>query len=207
MEDLRVVLVSDDPLARSGLATLISGEEGFAIVAQISVDEASRGTAAALAPGVVVFDLGPDPVSNLDALRDVTRSEAPTLAILWGEDAQAEAIAAGARGVLHRDADGERLGAALRALAQGLVVLDPAMMEVLLPALDAPAPLLEPLTPREREVLGLLSQGLSNKLIAEQLGISDHTAKFHINGILGKLGVRSRTEAIVQAAKLGLIVL
>ena len=67
--------------------------------------------------------------------------------------------------------------------------------------------LVEPLTPREMEVLQLLAQGLANKAIAERLGISDHTAKFHVNAILGKLDAESRTEAIVQAVRLGLVIL
>ncbi len=67
--------------------------------------------------------------------------------------------------------------------------------------------LIEDLTPREREVLGLLAEGLSNRAIAGRLGISEHTAKFHVHIILGKLGTQSRTEAVVQAARLGLITL
>ncbi|HZY06001.1 MAG TPA: response regulator transcription factor, partial [Anaeromyxobacteraceae bacterium] len=71
-----------------------------------------------------------------------------------------------------------------------------------------PAPALdEPLTPRELEVLGLLAEGLPNKAIAARLGISEHTAKFHVNAILGKVGAESRSEAIVRAARLGLVVL
>ena len=64
---------------------------------------------------------------------------------------------------------------------------------------------MEPLTPREREVLGLLAEGLTNRAIAERLGISEHTAKFHVNAILGKLGVETRTEAVGEAARLGLV--
>jgi len=67
--------------------------------------------------------------------------------------------------------------------------------------------LVEPLTARERQVLGLLAEGLTNKAIAERLGISDHTVKFHVNAVLGKLGVESRSEAIVQAIRLGLVVI
>ena len=73
-----------------------------------------------------------------------------------------------------------------------------------LPVADA---LVEPLTPREAEVLQLLAEGLTNRRIAERLGISEHTAKFHVNAILGKLGARSRSEAIAQAARLGLLLL
>jgi DNA-binding NarL/FixJ family response regulator len=90
-------------------------------------------------------------------------------------------------------------------VASGLAVLDAAAAgELLRPAPAAPS---EGLTPRELEVLALLAEGLSNKAIAGRLGISDHTAKFHVNAILGKLGAENRSEAIVRAARLGLVVL
>ena len=79
---------------------------------------------------------------------------------------------------------------------------DLAEMRTSVPAAPATS---EHLTPREQEVLQLLAQGLSNKLIAARLGISDHTVKFHVNAILGKLGAQSRTEAIAQAARMGLV--
>jgi DNA-binding NarL/FixJ family response regulator len=81
-------------------------------------------------------------------------------------------------------------------------------MALLAPATPLPEPLLvEELTPRELEVLRLLAEGLSNKAIAQQLDISDHTVKFHVNAIMSKLGAQSRTAAVVQATRLGLIVL
>ena len=87
-------------------------------------------------------------------------------------------------------------------------VLDESFVSALLRDAPPPAPdLVESLTPREIEVLQLLSQGLPNKGIAQRLGISDHTVKFHVNAILGKLGVQSRGEAIVQAVRLGLVTL
>ena len=88
------------------------------------------------------------------------------------------------------------------------MVLDESFATLLLR--DAPVPpeeLAEPLTPRELEVLQLLSQGLPNKRIAQRLAISEHTVKFHVNAILGKLGVQSRGEAMVQAVRLGLVAL
>jgi two-component system, NarL family, nitrate/nitrite response regulator NarL len=96
----------------------------------------------------------------------------------------------------------------VRAVAQGLLALDESFATILLR--DAPSPpeeLAEPLTRRELEVLQLLSQGLPNKRIAQRLGISEHTVKFHVNALLGKLGVQSRSEAIVHAVRLGLVVL
>jgi DNA-binding NarL/FixJ family response regulator len=138
-------------------------------------------------------------------------SAPPAVAVVADEMDAREALAAGARATLPRDADGESLAAAIRAVVQGLVVLDDSFAAALLGDVrDAPvtaADLPESLTPREAEVLQLLAQGLPNKVIAQRLGISDHTVKFHVNAILGKLGVQSRGEAIVQAVRLGLVAL
>ena len=98
------------------------------------------------------------------------------------------------------------LAAALVAVARGLSVLEGPLASEWLRPPDAPLAA-EGLTPREREVLALLAEGLANKAIAARLGISEHTAKFHVNAILGKLGVENRAEAIVRAARLGLVAL
>jgi two-component system, NarL family, nitrate/nitrite response regulator NarL len=124
------------------------------------------------------------------------------------EDYARDALATGALGVLPRNVEDERLATTVRAVAQGLLALDESFATILLR--DAPAPpeeLAEPRTPREREVLQLLPKGLPNKRIAQRLGISDHTVKFHGNASLGKLGVQSRSEPIVHAVRLVLVVL
>lgn len=155
-------------------------------------------------PEVAVWDAGSG-TSGLEHLDGAASRSLRVLAVLADEGQAAEALAAGARGVVLRDAGAARLAAAVRAVAEGLMVLDAVAAEsVLRPRPAAPATV-EHLTPREQEVLQLLAQGLSNKLIAARLGISDHTVKFHVNAILGKLGAQSRTEAIAQAARLGLV--
>jgi DNA-binding NarL/FixJ family response regulator len=114
--------------------------------------------------------------------------------------------------ILPRDAPMDELQTTVLAAAHGLVVLPAALAERMLSqpasvqALN-PAPLDEPLTPREREVLELLAEGLSNKLIARRLQISEHTVKFHVSSIYAKLGASSRTEAVSQGARRGLITL
>ena len=114
--------------------------------------------------------------------------------------------------IVSRDASAAELRAATAAAAQGFVFLPAAMSARLLP-MRAPTPAapaegaLEPLTPREREVLELLAHGLSNRQIAERLGISEHTAKFHVASISGKLGAASRTEAVSRGVRRGLITL
>jgi len=209
MEDLRVFVVSDDPLARTGLALLLADRDGIAVSGQAGADDDWPGPDEPGAPHVVVWDLGLGPRTGLPFLREAADPAGPAiLAIVADETDAQEALAAGARGVLPRTADGERLAAAVRAVAQGLVTLDESFATLLLR--DAPAPpeeLAEPLTPRELEVLQLLSQGLPNKRIAQRLAISEHTVKFHVNAILGKLGVQSRSEAIVHAVRMGLVVL
>jgi DNA-binding NarL/FixJ family response regulator len=199
---VRVLVISDDALARAGLATLIGGRDGLEVVGQGAAAEAPA-LAVAREPDVVAWDLGPggEPTAALGRL------EAPTLALLWEESQGPEALAQGARGVLLRDAAPDRLAAALDAVARGLLVVDPALTELLPRRRPGDPALVEPLTPREAEVLQLLAEGLSNKAIAARLGISEHTAKFHVNAILGKLGAETRTEALVHAARLGLVLL
>jgi two-component system nitrate/nitrite response regulator NarL len=201
-----VLLVGDDPLARGGLAYLLAGEPGIEVVAQTDAVAA----AAAVEngdPEVAVWDLGADPAGWLDRLGDLGDTGPPAVALLLDEEPAADALAAGARGLLFRDVEADRLAAALRALARGLLVFDDALLPALLRPRPAPQPQPEPLTPRELEVLQLIAQGLSNRRIAERLGISEHTAKFHVNAIVGKLGAQTRTDAAVRAARLGLVLL
>ena len=203
---VRVLLVGDDPLARGGLAFLLSGEPGLAVVAQAD----ALGAAAAVErddPHVAVWDLGADPLGWLERLGDLGETGPPAIALLLDEEPAAAALAAGARGLLFRDVEGGRLAAALRALGSDLLVFDDALRPPLLRPRAAPQTQPEPLTPRELEVLQLLAQGLSNRRIAERLGISEHTAKFHVNAIVTKLGAQTRTDAAIRAARLGLVLL
>ena len=123
-----------------------------------------------------------------------------------------EALRAGARGALPSDISAEQLVAALEAAAAGLVVMYPTEMSAVFPAAEPAASrpltdLAEPLTPRENEVLQMLAAGLANKEVAARLAISEHTVKFHVAAILGKLGAGSRTEAVSLGIRRGLILL
>ena len=207
MDDVRVLVVADDPLTRAGLAALLAGQPGCSVVGQVAGDVDLAVTRQVYRPDVLVWDLGwgdlTPSLERLAGLRDM-----PVVALVPDVDHAADVWAAGARGLLRREADAESLAAALRSVAQGLASFDPALAAALIPPQDqAPTPLAEELTPRELEVLRLLAQGLPNKAIAQRLEISEHTVKFHVNAILGKLGVQSRTEAVVHATRLGLILL
>jgi two-component system, NarL family, response regulator YdfI len=121
------------------------------------------------------------------------------------------AIHLGIRGVLPADAAPEQLRSAVSAVAKGLLVLQPGEQALAATSIQSrngePAELFEPLTPREKEVLQMLAGGLGNKQIAARLKISEHTAKFHVASILGKLGASSRTEAVSLGLRRGLILL
>jgi len=190
---LRVLVVARDPLA------------GDALGARLGAGAGGDGP-----PDVVLWDAGLDAAAGrtLDAL--LPDRTAPVLALVPDEEGVAGAWAAGARGILRRDAPAADLVAALFAVARGLVVLEAPLAESALALGDAP-PLdltgVEPLTPREREVLALVAEGLPNKLVADRLGVSERTAKFHVGQILQKLGAQSRTEAVMRGARLGLVVL
>jgi DNA-binding NarL/FixJ family response regulator len=206
MDEVRVLVVADDPLARAGLGALLARQPGIILAGQVAPAGDLAEEVAVYQPDALLWDLGWDP--EPDRLLDVAEADLPVVALLASEALAAEAWQAGLRGLLTREAGAEALLAALQAVVQGLAVIDPALAAALLPSREreAEAPV-EPLTPREEEVLQLLADGLANKAIALQLGISEHTVKFHVNAILGKLGAQSRTEAVVRATRLGLIIL
>lgn len=198
---LRVLLVGDDVLARAGLLALLMGRGDLSAVGQASSDDGSRFREDF---DVVLWDAGAG--SGVDAgwLEDTDR---PVVALVADPRRAAAALVAGARGVLPRDAPADRVATALLSATEGLLVVDEAFAGALLGRRTVTDPLLEPLTPREIEVLGLLAEGLANKTIAARLAISESTVKFHVNAILGKLGAGNRSEAIVQAARRGLVTL
>jgi DNA-binding NarL/FixJ family response regulator len=212
--DLRVLVIADDPLVRAGLSGLMAGQPGCQVVGRASGTDDLPLAVRTFRPDVVLWDLGWDPRPGLEGMADAAPAIAPLVVLLPDEVHAAEAWSAGAQGVLRRDVEPARLAAGLIAVAQGLGVADPAFIAVLAQGGRADetagrrsfAPV-EELTPRELEVLRLLAEGLPNKSIARRLGISEHTVKFHVNAILGKLGVASRTEAVVRATRLGLILI
>ena len=217
MADLRILVIADDPLARAGLAALLAEQPGCAVVGRASGMDDLPALVEVYRPDVLLWDMSWQPDSAIERLAVLVESTPPVAVLLPDEGRVAEVWAAGARAILRRDADPGQVAAALRALMQGLGVVDGAFAAALARPVGLPTlkpwddrqtdPLIEELTPRELAVLRLVAEGLPNKTIAVKLGISEHTVKFHINAILGKLGVASRTEAVVRATRLGLIFL
>ena len=196
-----VVALASDPLLRAELGGFLDGL-GLVVVAELEPGELEDFLHASDGLDAIVWD-----VDEADAL---PASSGTLLALVPNLEVAAHALRSGATGVLSRDTDGERLRTALRAMHDGLAVLEPAFLPIVEPGEDPEINLgndLEPLTPRERDVLNLLAEGLPNKAIAKRLGVSEHTVKFHLNAVLGKLGARSRTEAVTKAVRAGLLTL
>lgn len=212
MDELQLLVVADDPLVRAGLALLLADLPGCQIIGQVRsdgwVDALEDPTDLISSFGradVIIWDLGWETPATLPDWPGTI----PVIALLPDGDVAAEVWAAGVRGLLPRDLGAGKLLAAAQATAHGLVVIDPSLAPNLLTTTGPTAEALpvEELTPRESEVLQLLTEGLTNKAIAQRLNISDHTVKFHVNAILSKLNAQSRTEAVVRATRLGLILL
>jgi DNA-binding NarL/FixJ family response regulator len=185
------------------LAALVAGQEGVVLAG--TVDD-PRALARLLDTGSINVVLGEAALLDSD-FADYSR--AYFILLLAAEDMQ-RALDAGASAILPRDAEADELGLAFAAAGRSLALLPIHVLDLLREEATAPeaaAPAKLALTPRELDVLAALADGASNKMIARRLGISFHTAKFHVAAILAKLDADSRTEAVAQAARLGLVML
>ena len=206
MNDTRVLIVSTDPLARAGLASLLSQETGITVVGQSDYTAGPDEFLEVFQPEVLVWDLGWDGSQGLEAISALAEGSPPVVALLPEGVSAAQALGAGAKGLLPRLADGPTIASAVLSVLRGLLVLDQ-RIPPFIPVPGMTTANSVELTPREREVLAFLAQGLPNKAIGAALGISEHTVKFHVNSIFGKLGAQSRTEAVAQATRMGLVFL
>lgn len=201
MNPLRVMIVADDLLVRTGLAALLEEQADVRIVGQAHplrfADDAEL-----YQPDVVVWDLG----WQADPALTAAHFDWPLLLLMGrAERLSLPLPTSNAFALLPRDSTPPHLLLALQALAQGLTLIAPSLLPLVSSANTAPNAVSETLTNREQEVLRLLAQGLTNKAIAHQLGITEHTVKFHVNAIMGKLDAQSRTDAVIRATRAGLI--
>jgi len=204
-----LVVIDDHPLLRKGLKQLVDLCPDIEIIGEANNGVQGLRMVEELRPGLVVLDLNMPGMSGLDALDGLKRlNPAPKVMILTVSDAEEDVIAsirAGADGYILKDTDPEEILSKLHDLARGRLVISPAVAECLALALrDHPKKVIESrapddLTEREREILGHLRSGESNKLIARNLNIAETTVKVHIKHLLKKLGLKSRVEAAVWA--------
>lgn len=218
MSKIRVLVVDDHPLMREALCAAIETDEGMEVVGEAANGLAAVQQARTLQPDVIIMDLLMPGMNGLEAIAAI-HAEFPKISLLALTSSTEEgkvlaAVQSGALGYLLKDAQREELLHAIRQISQGEPYLpQQAVINLMrsvrrpLPAPPPPSP--EPpdgqsperLTPRQKEVLGLLGQGLSNREIAERLVVSEATVRSHIYHILGILGLENRSQAVAFAAR------
>ncbi len=212
---VKVVLVDDQELVRSGLRRILRRRDGFEIVAECADGDEVPAVLAAATVDVVVMDLRMKRVDGIEATRRLRLDgdEPPVLVLTTFDDDEllSAALRAGAAGFVLKDSSAEDLIRAVRAVAAGDSWLDPAVTERVLTAYRSAAPSppprsdVEGLTARELEVLHAIGRGLSNGEIGQSLHISELTVKSHIGRIFTKLGLRDRAAAVVYAFDHGIV--
>lgn len=213
----RVVVVDDQPLVRAGLARILGTEDDLEVVGECNDGGEAVAAVVEHRPDVVLMDVRMKVVDGAEATRRILAEvdDPPPVLVLTtfgDDDTVAAALAAGASGFLLKDAPGEEIIRAVRTVAAGGAWLDPGVVPGVIEAYrrtGLPAAVrtsrLEELTPREREVLGLVARGLTNLEIAERLVVSEATVKSHLGHVFDKLQLRDRAAAIVAAYDHGLV--
>ncbi|MFL6262381.1 MAG: response regulator [Thermoanaerobaculia bacterium] len=207
---MRALLVEDETLVRQGIRKLLELDPRIEIAAEAADGEEALRRIAEVRPDVVLLDVRMPKLDGLGVLRALrAHPGAPPCLVLTTFDDRAlalEAIREGARGYLRKDVTLAELVAAVETLAAGGTHLQPALTAALLEGARAhPLPsasgavLVEPLTPRETEVLRLMAAAYTNREIAEALGTAEGTVKIHVSNVLAKLGARDRTQAVLRA--------
>ncbi len=217
---IRVLLVDDHAMVRRGMRDFLALHDDLEIVGEAADGATAIEQAAALRPDVVVMDLLMPGVDGIDATARIKAAD-PDVEIVaitsFVEEARiVAALEAGASGFLLKDAEADELAAAIRAAASGEVHLDPAVAGIVARRMrnrpgggagggaERGGDAIGSLTARERDVLGAVARGLSNRAIADELGITERTARTHVSNILAKLGLASRTQAALLAVQHGL---
>ena len=200
---IRVLVVDDHEMVRSGLVAFMLGSGDLEAVGEASSGEEAIEQCLRLEPDVVLMDMMMPGMGGIEATRAI-RAQSPDVRILAltsfpEEGLVQQALQAGAISYLLKNVASADLACAIRDAVAGRPTLAPEATQALIRQATRPTPPGQDLSPRERDVLALMKQGLGNKPIAEQLSISRSTVDFHVSNILGKLGVSSRTEAVAFA--------
>jgi DNA-binding NarL/FixJ family response regulator len=211
---VRVFLVDDHTVVRSGLSAFLGTEPAMEVVGEAGDGRAALSRLAVLEgaaelPDVILMDLQMPVMDGVEATREVKKRwpEVEVVAVTsFVEEAKVRAaLEAGATGYLLKDAGADEVASAIRAAVAGEMHLDPAAAKALTASLRAPRSAVDELTAREREVLSLVAAGCSNRQIGRRLSVAERTARTHVSNILAKLGLASRTQAALWAVKEGLV--
>jgi len=212
---LRVLVVDDHEVVRRGLLAFLESESDLEVVGvaaggQEALESLGRLDSEERRPDLILMDLKMAPMDGIEATRRI-RARYPDVEVVAltsfpDKERVSAALEAGAAGYILKDANPDEITAALRAAHRGELHLDPAVTRPFIASLTQQGyDLMSNLTPREREVLRLVSAGKTNKEIARELVISERTARTHVSKVIGKLGVTSRTQAALLAVREGLV--
>lgn len=211
---IRVFIVAPSPLTRTGLQSVIK-TRNVEVVGSVANFKALADRWSDVEADIVLVEAsGEQSETVIDSLATSQLASEAAFVVLSDHFEPrwiSEALRAGVRAVLPSDIPPEQLVSAIEAAAGGLIIMHPAEVDAMFPTVGPSsrplADLAEELTPRESEVLQMLANGLANKEIAARLSISEHTVKFHVASILGKLGAASRTEAVALGIRRGIVLL
>jgi DNA-binding NarL/FixJ family response regulator len=211
---IRIVVADDHEVVRGGFAAMLATQPDFTVVGSAADGAEAVRVCTQEWPDVVVMDIRMPVMDGIEATRELAKTGRPRVLILTTFDLDEyvfDALRAGASGFLLKDVTAERLFDAVRVVAAGEALLAPTVTTRLIGEFTRlkprnTVPSLGALTPRETEVLTLIAQGLSNTEIAARLVVTDETVKTHVSRVLGKLGLRDRTQAVVVAYESGLVV-
>ena len=205
---IRVFLLDDHEIVRRGIADLLAGEDDIEVVGEAGTAAEALARIPAVRPDVAVLDARLPDGSGIDVCREIRSARPQTQCIILtsydDDDAIFAAVVAGAAGYLLKEVRGLSLVEAIRQVAQGKSLLDPSVTGRLLARLRDGEPKdqrLSSLTPREREILALIADGMTNKQIGETLFLAEKTVKNYVSGLLSKLGMQRRTQAAVYGAE------
>ena len=213
MNPITILVADDHTLFRKGVRKMLEVEEGVRVVGEAATGREALEQARALMPDVILMDIKMPEMDGVEATR-VLRREMPHVGIVFvtmfeDDEFVFRGLRAGGRGYILKDADPETMLRAIRAVANGESLLGPTIARKVMRQFSAlpgrQSPLVDDLTPREREVLTLIAEGLRNKAIAAQLSISEKTVKNHINNVFSKLHLNDRAQAILYAIRKGLV--
>lgn len=202
---IRVMIVDDQPVVRSGLSAFLQAFDDLALVGEAASGEQAIDLCGTAAPDVVLMDLIMPGIGGVEAIKTIQRAY-PTMRLLvltsFAEDKLVQqALASGATGYMMKNVSPLELAEAIRAAHSGRATLAPEATQALIRAATAPPSPGHDLTPREREVLALMIEGMTNPEIASRLIIGESTVKSHVSNIMSKLAVSTRTEAVALALK------
>lgn len=212
MEKIRILIVDDHPVFRFGLRSLISSIPEMEVIGEATSGDSAIEQAASLRPDIILMDINMPGMNGIEATRKILTSQ-PDIGILvitmFDDDSVFDAMQAGARGYLLKGADPEETVRAIHSVAKGAAIFSPKSAQRLITYFGRKKDFTQSdtfpeLTEREREILGLIAQGLTNPAIAERLVLSPKTVRNHVSNIFSKLQVSDRAQAIIKARQAGM---